>query len=298
VKIGSVAVAVGLLTLATALQIVRDRTYADPNANLAAFLDVQSGAAMKRFALSYDALAADIYWIRAVQHFGGEHRLGGGRGYQLLYPLLDLTTNLDPRFNIAYRFGAIFLAEPFPGGAGRPDLAVALLQKGIAAQPQRWEYFQDVGFVYYWQLHDYKAAADWFERGSHAPGAPWWLRSLAAATLAKGGDRASSRFLWERLLQSGDNAWLRSQAELRLAQLDAMDQIDQLQAVVSRYQALTGRLPGSWADLARARLLRGEPADPSGAPYRLDSATGRVSLSPSSSLYPLPTEPPGSAARS
>ena len=30
--------------------------------------------------------------------------------------MLDLTTTLDPRFNIAYRFGAIFLAERYPAG--------------------------------------------------------------------------------------------------------------------------------------------------------------------------------------
>ena len=50
-------------------------------------------------------------------------RVGAGRrpppslaadDYPLLYPLLDITTTLDPRFNIAYRFGAIFLAEPYP----------------------------------------------------------------------------------------------------------------------------------------------------------------------------------------
>ena len=52
--------------------------------------------------------------------------------YPLLYPLLDLTTTLDPVFNIAYRFGSIFLAEPYPGGAGRPDLAITLLEKGLA----------------------------------------------------------------------------------------------------------------------------------------------------------------------
>ena len=61
-----------------------------------------------------------------------------------------LTTTLDPRFNIAYRFGAIFLAEPYPGGAGRPDLAIALLEKGLRARPDKWEYMQDIGFVHYW----------------------------------------------------------------------------------------------------------------------------------------------------
>ena len=31
--------------------------------------------------------------------------------------------------------------------------------------------------------------AAWFERGAPVPGAPWWLKSMAATTLAAGGDR-------------------------------------------------------------------------------------------------------------
>src|SRR5204863_1434934 len=115
--------------------------------------------------------------------------------YASLYPLLDITTSLDPRFSVAYRFGAVFLAEPYPGGAGRPDLAVALLEKGLRARPDKWEYMEDIGFVNYWYAHDYAAAAQWFETASHASGAPWWLRSLAATILVEGGDRQSSRLI-------------------------------------------------------------------------------------------------------
>jgi len=294
----AVALAV-LIAAAVALQVVRDRRYTQPGDDVESILYVRSPEAMRRVALSFTAVAADLDWIRAVQHYGGDH--GSTRTtpkYQLLYPLLDRTTTLDPRFNIAYRFGAIFLAEGYPLGAGRPDLAMALLQKGIAAQPQRWEYFEDIGFVYYWQLHDYKAAAGWFDRGGRIPGAPWWLRSMAAVTLTRGGDRASSRLLWQQLFQSADNDWLRNQAELRLTQLDAMDQIDQLQAIVSRYHALTGGVPDSWLTLERARVLRATPVDPTGTPYQLDADSGRVSLSPSSRLYPLPIEPPRSAVHS
>ena len=74
--------------------------------------------------------------------------------YELLQPLLDLTTTLDPFFTVAYRFGAIFLSEVPPGGPGRPDQAIALLEKGIAAQPGKWQYFHDIAFVHYWQLRD------------------------------------------------------------------------------------------------------------------------------------------------
>ena len=96
--------------------------------------------------------------------------------YDLLYPLLDLTTSLDPRFNIAYRFGAIFLAEPPPGGAGpaRPGDGAAA-RRGSQAQPQRWEFAQDIGFVHYWWLHDYARRRGLVQRGREIPGAPIWL---------------------------------------------------------------------------------------------------------------------------
>jgi len=289
-----------LMASALTLQAARDQRYAPPGENAESLLYVQSAEAMRRLTLSFTAIAADIDWIRAVQHYGGDHQSAStAQKYQLLYPLLDRTTTLDPRFNIAYRFGAIFLAEEYPGGAGRPDLAIALLKKGIAAT-ERWEYYEDIGFIHYWRLHDYKSAADWFDRGGQLPGAPWWLRTMAAVTLTRGGDRSLSRQLWRQLYQTADNDWLKNQAELRLTQLDAMDQIDHLQAIVSRYQMAAGHLPDSWITLQRARFLRGNgaPADPTGSPYVLDPATGKVSLSPASRLHPLPTEPPRAAAHS
>ncbi len=152
----------------------------------------------------------------------------------------------------------------------------------------RWHYLQDIGFVHYWWLGDYRTAAMWFQKAGDIPGAPWWLRSLAAVTLAQGGDRRSSRVLWQSLRESADNDWLRTNAGFRLAQLDALDAIDQLTAVVSAFRARTGQFPASWDALVRARLLRAIPADPSGAPFVLDPASGAVTLAASSSLHPLP----------
>jgi hypothetical protein len=201
-----------------------------------------------------------------------------------------LTTTLDPRFIVAYRFGAIFLAEPQPGGAGRPDLAIALLKKGVAAMPQKWDYYHDIGFVYYWNLHDYQSAADWFKRGADVPGAPWWLRTYAAVMLVRGGDRQASRLMWQQMRQT-DDAWMRQTAQLRLAQLDALDQIDSLRRAVGEFTRRTGHTPQSWEQLAAAGLVPGAPIDPTGTPYVLDSSTGEVGAAPWSKLSPLPTEP-------
>jgi hypothetical protein len=213
-----------------------------------------------------------------------------------LYPLLDLTTTLDPRFNVAYRFGSVFLAEPFPNGPGRPDLAVALLEKGLRDRPDKWEYMHDIGFVQYWYRGDYRAAAAWFDRAGRAPGAPWWLKSLAATTLAQGGDRRSSRQMWTAIRESAEVDWLRQDAERRLVQLRALDEIDRLQALVSDFLKRTGQRTTTWQALARDRLVPGVMVDPSGTPYEL-TGEGVVRLSQGSPLWPLPVEPQASRGR-
>ncbi len=289
-----------LLGGAALVQAVRESRFPPPPVS-ADSLYITSGPTLRRLTVGYSALAADLYWIRAIQYYGGTKleldaaRAGGDASavtkanYPLLGPLLDLTTSLDPHFNIAYRFGAIFLAEPYPGGAGRPDLAVKLLEKGLAARPDKWEYMQDIGFVHYWWAHDYKSAASWFDRASKVEGAPWFLRSLAATTLAEGGDRRSSRMMWQAIRESAEIEWLKNDAERRLKQLDAADFIEQVQLDVNRARE-AGIAATSWQELVRARAIRGVPVDPERTPLEL-GADGTVRLSRQSPLFPLPDEP-------
>jgi hypothetical protein len=280
-----------LLMISAAIQAVRDRdrTRFEPRGGM---LWLQSGPALKRASLGYDTVVADVYWIRAVVYYGGQRLVEESkRTYDLLYPMLDLVTFLDPRFTVAYRFGAIFLTEAYPNGPGRPDLAITLLERGLAQDGGRWEYMHDIGFIYYWSLQDYAKAAEWFDRAGHVPGAPSWLAPMAATTLAVGGDRQSSRTLWRQLLESSDLGWIRSNAEHRLLQLDAMDMIDQLNAIADRYAAREGHVAQSWQTLVPAERLRGVPLDPSGTPLVINPTTGRIGLAADSPLAPLPQEP-------
>jgi hypothetical protein len=303
--VGVAGLSVALLAGAVQLQAGRERRYPGPT-DYEDALYVRSGTAVRRLTGPFRVLAADMYWVRAIQYFGGTKRrlaaetaipaappliaTDGSNAYADLYSLLDITTSLDPRFNIAYRFGAVFLAESYPSGPGRPDLAIKLLEKGLGERPDKWEYMQDIGFVHYWYLHDYRAAASWFDKAAHVSGAPWWLRSLAAVTLAQGGDRRSSRLMWEAIRQSPEIDWLRKDADRRLMQLRALDDIDALQRSVDQVTAHLGRAPGDWAAMVRARAVPGVPVDPSGTPYEL-TPDGSVRLSQSSPLWPPPAEP-------
>jgi len=282
-------VVAGLLA-SVALQVAREHWYPEMGSPVDEVY-FTSGDTVGKFALSFKSVLADVYWIRAIQYFAATRLQDQPSGPRdLLFPLLDITTSLDPKFNLAYRFGAVFLTNKYKSGSGHPELAIRLLDKGFAENPNKWEYLYDKAFVYYWTYRDPKAAAHWFAEAAKVPGSADWLPGLAAYMLVEGGDRRSSRFLFQQMLQTSEHEYMRKNAEFRLAQLDILDAIDLLNRMLDRYAQVAGTRATTWEPLITGRWLGAIPADPDGKPFAIDSG-GRAALDPSSKYNPLPVEP-------
>ena len=143
---------------------------------------IQSPGLMRRLAVGFNAIWADIYWIRAVQYYGDTRlSVDEKKNYDQLYPLLDITTSLDPHFNIAYRFGSILLSEGLSERTRADRSSDRAAAEGHPEMPDKWQYYHDAGFVEYWWRRDSQAAADWFIKASKLPDAPNWLEPLAAS---------------------------------------------------------------------------------------------------------------------
>lgn len=242
-----------------------------------------SADTLKRLSFGFDSLLADLYWVRTV-HYYGQRAFRPGQRFDLLEPLLDIITTLDPQFQAAYRLGALFLALPPPGGAGRPERALALLDRGIATNPDDWRLILDKGFIYLWELRDYVRAAETFDRAGRHPRAPAWTKGLAAAVYAKAGRREIARRLWLERYHQAENEPMKKNAAYQLACLDALDEIERLSGAIARFHAQHGRRPRSWDELIRSGLLTRHPVDPFGFPYVLDDTTAEVRLSPESPI--------------
>ncbi len=246
-------------------------------------LVLNSGKLIQKLSLGYGSLLADIYWTRAVQYYG--ERVGiKGTEFDLLGPLLEISTTLDPHLLVAYRYGAIFLAEPPAVGAGRPDLAVALVRKGIAANPDEWSLWAHLGFLNYWYLKDYRQAAAAYLEGSKHPNALSWMKGMAAKIEEEGGSRQASRFLWSQIYETSPEPEVRKNAKVHLQALAAEEDADRLEKLAAEYHDRFGRYPSSERDLVIAGIIPGEPRDPAGFPYRFDQG-GKVRLDPRSPIH-------------
>jgi hypothetical protein len=244
-----------------------------------------NGAQVKRLVPGFEHLAADVYWLRTVQYFGAERAFAAEKRFDLLYPLIDITTTLDPRLEIAYRYGAVFLAEPKPIGAGRPDLGIAVLERGVRNNPLSWRLHQELGFCSFVYLHDAKRAAEILVDASRIPGAAFWLKNLAAEILGKGGERDIARRMWREMYEQSEEGAIKENAKVHLQVLDAADGMDRLNAVVAEFGTRMGRRPRALSELSDAGLVpRRALLDPAGVPYEYDVSTGKVSVASTSYL--------------
>lgn len=246
------------------------------------------GKRLKGFALGFEGLLADWYWMQSLQYIGGKVSKSTddviniddmrSMNPRLLYPYLDNATDLDPHFLTAYYYGAVVLP------AIDSNKAIALTEKGIANNPDEWRLYQYLGYIY-WRTKDYKKAAEIYERGSQIEGVPTFMKMMAALMVSEGGSRDTARKMYSQMLETDDEQTKKT-AEIRLQQLDAQDEMEAIDDALKSDncpQKLAAVLPllGS-IKLPNGKDLRvndkGELVDPTGVPYELNAADCRVTL--------------------
>jgi tetratricopeptide (TPR) repeat protein len=244
------------------------------------------GARLKGFTFGAEGLIADWYWMNSLQYMGKKVETVGlsnlnlddmrSLNPRLLYPYLNNATDLDPRFMAPYSYGATILP------AIDADHAIALTEKGIAHNPNEWRLHQYLGYIY-WRLKDYEKAADAYDRGARIPGAPPFFKLMAAKVRSDSGSRDTAREIYKQALLESDDRQTKTSAELRLYQLDALDQLDVINKVLTDHRMRTGSCISKWSEIMTALRSASNSAhidfridasqnlvDPTGVPYRIN----------------------------
>jgi hypothetical protein len=258
VAVGVYAIGTGLDSRRYSDNVIEDLTY------------YPSGRLLKVADLGFDALVADMMWMKGVQYYG-EHRKTD-QLYPLAAHIFSAITDLDPGFIGAYRFGALVLAED----VGSDPLAIELLRKGIRENPDVWELPFDLGFLYFIDLADYSKAAHYFRFASRIGGAPDITRRFTAFAYRKAGKIEVARALWEEVARSTSNSVMRQVAMVAIENLDLDAVVEKLSELVQRFRANRGGFPATLDDLVEAGLIETIPPDPFGGAYFLDPRTNTV----------------------
>ncbi len=165
-----------------------------------------SGQFLREAACGFREVAADYYWFRAVQYYGGYRK--GEHDMRYFDLLIDSITRLDPRFVEAYYFASLVYSLDY----GDIPRAVDVLGRGIVHNPEVASLPFHVGFLYYVFRKNYPRARLWFDEAAARPTASEFHKRFAAYARRKAGDLEGSLGLWRHLRDTASNPELRDVA--------------------------------------------------------------------------------------
>jgi hypothetical protein len=125
------------------------------------------------------------------------------------------------------------------------------------------------------------------------------MKMMAAQMKSAGGSRQTARVMYEQMFREAEDSQTKEIAELRLMQLDWLEEREVIRAALQEFKAKQGRCVNNWIEifpllksvkLADNRDLRVDKAnnlvDPSGIPYLLDKQNCEVNLDRQNSKIP------------
>lgn len=152
-----------------------------------------NASVMQLFSPADPDFLADMLWLRAIYYFG-QHALTD-RQFPYLLNLLDIITDLVPRWEYPFLSGAVII----PDLDKTSDDALYIIEKGLAYHPENWQLWFFKGY-HFWKNGDNLEAANALQKAAVLPGAPVYLAQLSATLLTRAGRREMAlRFLEQSL---------------------------------------------------------------------------------------------------
>lgn len=230
---------------------------------------------LRAASLGFESLAADYYWLRAVQLVGGD-RGNSVRHARTIGLLTGVVTALDPWVDHPYRFAALWMSED----PQEVRNANRLLERGIAYHPLEWRNRFYLGFNHLFYLGDAGAAARELAPAIGLPGAPTYLgRLLARLRSSAGGTLVAAEAFLRTLLEQDDlDVWQRMAYEEALVEIETERRARHLDEARARFVSQNGFDIRSVEELAWGpyAVLWTLPAEPNGAGWKIDEESRQI----------------------
>lgn len=189
----------------------------------------------KFFHFGFKNLSADLYWLRVLQSIDycenetAEKAVNQGQGVddilaQTLRPsrchkgwvfqMLDLVTDLAPKFRKSYRIGAELLSV----GVDDREGARIIFDKGVKQFPDYWELSYSASYHYLFEFQNPSKAAELL-MGAAEAGGPYWFRQMAATLLTRSGKFAMAEITLKSYIEKYQGMRGEKQARLRLKEI-------------------------------------------------------------------------------
>lgn len=178
----------------------------------------------RHFHFGYNETMADVFWIRVVQDLsvcekaidsiaGSNAGVKCDRGW--VFQMLDIITDLAPRFKMPYYYGATTLSVLVNDAQG----AKIIFDKGVRQMPDSWDVLYRAAYHYMIELGDKETAAKLLIQAGKN-GAPPWVFSLAGRLYTDQGKADLAKSVLLEILKADPEGPAAESIKARLKKID------------------------------------------------------------------------------
>jgi len=262
---------IALLAAAAGIMALKVATDRIPRARVpgSSIIYLPSGKYLKYATFGYSSLAADLIYLWSIQYYSNYEIADR---FKYLERIFSIISELDPRYTDPYEVGALIAVAE----AGDPELALKILDMGLAKNPDQWVFPFEAGHIAQMTLKDFERAEKYYEKCLAIPGAPAFVSRLRANAMFKRGDLQTAWQTWLEIYDTATDPEVKKVASNHLYQVKAAIDIADLGDAVKAFEARFHRRPAALEDLTRTGIRSALPKDLDGEDYVYDPATGAV----------------------
>jgi hypothetical protein len=187
------------------------------------------------------------------------------------YGMMDLVTDLDPKYREAYLMSGMGLIHSF-SDAG---LALPILKKGIDANPDSWEIPYWYGYDNYFYLDDNETASKYFMMAARKPDAPQTNWGLLVNISRESGYYENAYWALKVMYDSARSEKVKTIYAKKLVQLQ---NVFLIRKAANTYQEEKGNFPTTLDEIVAKGYISEIPEDPMGKGYAWDAEKKKVMI--------------------
>jgi hypothetical protein len=214
------------------------------------YLDIMSG--------NFRPLVAQMFLIRGIMSIAEKDP----QSFDYILDNLRLAAQLDRKLSYAYVVGGIIA----PRGSQELRRATIFMKRGMETAPDDWRLPFWIGFNYL-QLGDTLKAAEYYRQASALPGAPNYVKSMAARYYYEADKSDIGLVYLESIRNSVKDPHTLQNIDLKISWLQ---NIVLLEEKAKAFHNDLGRWPNDLDELVTAGLIDKIPPDPFGKGYEMD----------------------------
>jgi len=230
---------------------------------------IPSGKYLKFATFGYSSLMADLIYIWAIQYYS-DYSIEDRFNY--LDHIFSIISELDPLYLDPYQIGALIATYE----ARAPDLALKILDRGLAKNPDQWIFPLEAGHYAQMIKKDFKLAQHYYKKTMEIKDVPSIAKRLYANAAFKAMDFQTSWQNWLEIYQTAEDERIKKIASNHFYQVKAAIDISTIKEAINKFRARYHRHPRELSRLVNTGFLNSLPKDLDGQKYLYDFHTGEV----------------------